>query len=660
MPLQRLLILFISLALSEAIIMMLLASFVTKYTGIWFSVILDVSLISFIAIITIHYLFNDSDFVKNQQSRTEFLTFKIAMIVFTIEALVMFAFNFDEFVLQQWQVIAIDSLILSSLSVPIIYFSIIKPAFLPLQEQNSQKLNTTIFTSLLTYFCSAIILYIALYMFYENQIQTRIGSVIQKEKNELKQAKYSFLQQLNHASRDLLILKNNHHFKEQRFFSNENKTLLEQDYFNFITIKNYYTQIRILSLKGQELIRVQRENNSTVIVPPDKLQDKSDRYYYKRGIKLSPDDIFISPLDLNIENGQIERPLKPMIRLGSVLVDKNNEKIGLLIINLGGVHLLSQLENISKSSLGDIMLFNEESYWLFGDVQKQWAFMFANKPQQRFQDIHPDIWQAMETKTNGIIEKDNNIYIFEHMTLLDQVPTLDNPRNSNGKWPKWKLVNKVPLSLIENEFSSLKKLIVLLYLGVMLLMIFVIYTFANHTIARREYEAKVESYAFVDSLTGLYNRRIFLDKLDKELNKAQFNESPLVLMYLDLDYFKPINDELGHGAGDEALKEVATRIKSCLRKHDIIARIGGDEFAAILPQLNDKDVISEIAQRIITNISKPFILFDQKRTLGISIGITITNGQAHTSLEVKTHADQALYEAKNSGRNCYRFSKETR
>ena len=79
MPLQRLLILFISLALSEAIIMMLLASFVTKYTGIWFSVILDASLISFIAIITIHYLFNDSDFVKNQQSRTEFLTFKIAL-----------------------------------------------------------------------------------------------------------------------------------------------------------------------------------------------------------------------------------------------------------------------------------------------------------------------------------------------------------------------------------------------------------------------------------------------------------------------------------------------------------------------------------------------------------------------------------------------------
>jgi len=238
MPIKRLLILFLSLAFSEAVIMLFLAAFVTQFTGVWLSVILDSSLIALVAIVTTLYLFRDNDFVTHQKLRTEFLIIKIAMIVFTVEAIIMFAFNFDEFVLQQWQVIAIDSLILSSLSVPIIYFSIIKPAFLPLQEQNSQKLNTTIFTSLLTYFCSAIILYIALYMFYENQIQTRIGSVIQKEKNELKQAKYSFLQQLNHASRDLLILRNNHHFKDHDILSSVNRAQLEQDYANFISIKN--------------------------------------------------------------------------------------------------------------------------------------------------------------------------------------------------------------------------------------------------------------------------------------------------------------------------------------------------------------------------------------------------------------------------------------
>ena len=233
----------------------------------------------------------------------------------------------------------------------------------------------------------------------------------------------------------------------------------------------------------------------------------------------------------------------------------------------------------------------------------------------------------------------------------------NNIANSLINRPEWTLINKVPLAKIESEFSSLKKLIIALYLGIMTLMIFVIYTFAIHTIKRRKYQAKVENYAYFDSLTGLYNRRIFLEQLDLEIIKATQLSCPLVLMYLDLDYFKPINDELGHGAGDEVLKEVAIRIKSCLRQQDIIARIGGDEFAAILPQLNDKKAIADIAERIITSINTPFTIFDQQCSLGISIGIATSASETQTSIKLKTQADQALYEAKNSGRNCYRFSK---
>ena len=121
MPIKRLLILFLSLAFSEAVIMLFLAAFVTQFTGVWLSVILDSSLIALVAIVTTLYLFRDNDFVTHQKLRTEFLIIKIAMIVFTVEAIIMFAFNFDDLMLKQWQIMLIDGLILSSLSVSLIY-----------------------------------------------------------------------------------------------------------------------------------------------------------------------------------------------------------------------------------------------------------------------------------------------------------------------------------------------------------------------------------------------------------------------------------------------------------------------------------------------------------------------------------------------------------
>ncbi|WP_418609337.1 hypothetical protein ACNSN2_18375 [Pseudoalteromonas sp. US3C1013] len=124
MPIKRLLILFLSLAFSEAVIMLFLATFVTQFTGVWLSVILDSSLIALVAIVTTLYLFRDNDFVTHQKLRTEFLIIKIAMIVFTVEAIIMFAFNFDALMLKQWQIMLIDGLILSSLSVSLIYLFI--------------------------------------------------------------------------------------------------------------------------------------------------------------------------------------------------------------------------------------------------------------------------------------------------------------------------------------------------------------------------------------------------------------------------------------------------------------------------------------------------------------------------------------------------------
>jgi diguanylate cyclase (GGDEF)-like protein len=126
------------------------------------------------------------------------------------------------------------------------------------------------------------------------------------------------------------------------------------------------------------------------------------------------------------------------------------------------------------------------------------------------------------------------------------------------------------------------------------------------------------------------------------------------LLYIDLDHFKLVNDKLGHHAGDAILKAVSARIAGILRHEDTIARIGGDEFVAILPEVRTRDVTA-IADRIIQEIRQPFELAGRNVTIGLSIGIALLPHDARTEEELIDNADLALSRAKANGRGCYLY-----
>lgn len=166
---------------------------------------------------------------------------------------------------------------------------------------------------------------------------------------------------------------------------------------------------------------------------------------------------------------------------------------------------------------------------------------------------------------------------------------------------------------------------------------------------------RVEFLALHDSLTGLPNRSYFMDTLDVVMKCEEPGVLHAVLL-IDLDGFKPINDTLGHAAGDAALKTVATRLRHNLAANDFAARLGGDEFVAIARDVTSREAAARVGDRLIAAISEPMDLDGRLATLGASIGIALVPQHGDTAKAIYIAADSAMYHAKQAGKGRVMFA----
>jgi diguanylate cyclase (GGDEF)-like protein/PAS domain S-box-containing protein len=169
---------------------------------------------------------------------------------------------------------------------------------------------------------------------------------------------------------------------------------------------------------------------------------------------------------------------------------------------------------------------------------------------------------------------------------------------------------------------------------------------------RKVLEQQLAHQAFHDSLTGLANRALFRDRVEHAVARSVRHPQPLIVMFLDLDNFKTINDSLGHAAGDELLVMVAKRLRGCLRVTDTVARLGGDEFAILLEDAKHPEDSVAVAERITNELSMPCTLEGKEVFIGTSIGIASSIG-GDTAEELLRNADVAMYIAKSKGKACY-------
>jgi diguanylate cyclase len=166
---------------------------------------------------------------------------------------------------------------------------------------------------------------------------------------------------------------------------------------------------------------------------------------------------------------------------------------------------------------------------------------------------------------------------------------------------------------------------------------------------------EIQRLAFHDSLTGLPNRNSFLDSLARAIGRAGAEHRLLALLFVDLDHFKPVNDALGHAAGDEVLIAVAERLRAAVRKTDTVARLGGDEFAVLLTDVAHPDVAGALAQKLVDRIGQPYMLNGQRIVVGASIGVAFYPWDGASVDELLSRADAAMYAAKSQGRRRYRL-----
>jgi diguanylate cyclase (GGDEF)-like protein/PAS domain S-box-containing protein len=175
-------------------------------------------------------------------------------------------------------------------------------------------------------------------------------------------------------------------------------------------------------------------------------------------------------------------------------------------------------------------------------------------------------------------------------------------------------------------------------------------------IALRNEQVERDRYlAYHDALTGLANRRLFEDIEQQALARSQRLHELVALMFLDLDKFKPVNDSLGHGIGDQLLLAVAERLSAAIRRSDCVARIGGDEFAVLVPGLEDSSIAAMLAAKLVDAIARPFVIAEHRIQIASSIGIAMFPTDSQESDELMRKADQAMYFAKGEGGNAYRF-----
>ncbi len=212
-------------------------------------------------------------------------------------------------------------------------------------------------------------------------------------------------------------------------------------------------------------------------------------------------------------------------------------------------------------------------------------------------------------------------------------------RRKNGEvYPEW-----LSISAVKDERGNVVR-----YAGIF-----------NDITKRKQDEARVQSLAHYDQLTGLANRVLFTERLSEAIKQARRKTSHIAVLFLDLDGFKSINDTYGHLVGDEVLKETANRLLSCVRETDTVARSGGDEFLIILSNTTGRKDGAIAAKKIIRTLSHPFNIEGHNLSVGISIGITIAPRDGKEVTLLVKNADQAMYQAKNAGRNTFLFfSKE--
>ena len=260
---------------------------------------------------------------------------------------------------------------------------------------------------------------LAMYQLTKQHLRKNLEADLRLDGNTLinqlnKQMKLDFVD----ISSDLTFLANDLHLLELEEGNNPKRTIkeLQSLWSKFALHRGRYDQIRFIDAQGTEAVRINYNKGSPTAVPPHKLQSKRHRYYFTEVIDLPPGSIYVSPLDLNIENREIELPLKPVIRFGTSVADNRGQTVGVMLLNYLAEELLDEFTLTTTGFRGHAILANSDGYPLISpEIAQAWSFMFPDSPQTNLRTQHPEIWTNLNNEIRGQYLNDTGLYTFDHI-----------------------------------------------------------------------------------------------------------------------------------------------------------------------------------------------------------------------------------------------------
>ncbi|MGE4588107.1 MAG: diguanylate cyclase [Acidaminococcaceae bacterium] len=510
-------------------------------------------------------------------------------------------------------------------------------------------------TLLITFVATLLVLICAYAVFEKRDVDTDRAFLTREHEIRISDQRRLINNELSERVSDLLYLAENAIFKNY-VNGNGSEKEVENEWLLFASKMRKYDQIRYIDANGYEKVRINFNDGKPAIANQRLLQNKSDRQYFSETMKLNEMNIYRSPIDLNVENGKVEEPIKPMMRFALPVFNQEGTKSGILVINYFGRYVIDSVKRANQDSMY-MQLVNENGYWLAGPEPKdEWAFMYNGKSEVNFANKFPAEWVRIKKEKNGQFFSSNGLFTFcilepDVEARAKLANTQDENIVINGSNDVWFLISCVSNDIVpyannENAYLiGLKRLF-----GLPSLLIALVLTACIITILFSLYRAeneKLKEIASHDPMTGCLTRRAGTKLIDNAMNESENTNKPLSMLLLDIDHFKRVNDNWGHLMGDKVLKRVAKIIKAEVRDKDSIIRTGGEEFVVLLPDTDAKNAFltAERLRVAIENFSHPSV-----GKVTASFGVA-EKRKEDNRLNWYKRVDDALYHAKETGRN---------
>jgi len=438
-----------------------------------------------------------------------------------------------------------------------------------------------------------------------------------------------------------------------------NRVLVAREFAIFSRRKASYDQIRYIDETGMEVVRVDFNDGDPKIIPFNRLQDKSHRYYFTATKKLKKAEVYVSPMELNIEYTRVEKPVKPMIRFITPVFNTTGDYRGIIVLNYFGEDLLELVDSLLESGSGRPVLIDNRGGILHGQPQDASHLIYKDY-RTNFANIDLITWEALNSSNHGRIEKEDGIYVFTTIYPLRDALSLNKrrkglhiaaPFNPRANSYHWKMISFMPENSLKKVQREGPLVFMMLYVVVVLANAAFCRSLVGYRIRKHHTVEKLRNLATKDALTGLWNRRSLFEHGADHIKHAEKSGSKLSVIMVDADHFKKVNDTYGHAAGDKVLKELASRLFSAVRSIDVAARYGGEEFTVLSPRTDLNGAIN-LAERIREAMEAELFDIGQKKIpVTVSVGVAELDGKNGTLQSVIEKADKALYRAKMTGRN---------